>query len=115
MGPHRWPLAVDTPGARLGGLWRWGSHELDEVVWVLAEEGLGMGGTHLWGYGTYRVFTENRLQPGRWAMDGCSGHTCIRRLALPASQLRSETSQHQEGSQAPGGRGARSLPVVGSS
>lgn len=34
-----WPLAVNTPGAKLGGLWRWGSHELDKVVWVLAEEG----------------------------------------------------------------------------
>lgn len=27
-----------------------------------------MGGTHPWGYGTYRVFTENLLQPGRWAV-----------------------------------------------
>ena len=61
-------MAVDTPGARLGGLWRWGRHGLDEVVRVLAEEGLEMGGTHPWGYGTYRVFTENLLQPGRWAV-----------------------------------------------
>lgn len=50
---------------------------------------------------------------GPW--DGCTGHTRRRRLALPASQLRSETSQHQEGRQAPGGRGARSWPAVGSS
>lgn len=60
-------MAMDSPGARLGGLWRWGGHELDEVVGVL-----GMGGTRPWGYGTYGVFTENRLQPGRWAT-GCTG------------------------------------------
>lgn len=43
-----------------------------------------------------------------------TGHT-RRRLALPASRLRSGTSQHQEGRQALGGRGGRSLPAVGSS
>lgn len=32
------------------------------------KRGLGMGGTHPWGYGTYGVFTENHLQPSRWAM-----------------------------------------------
>lgn len=45
-----------------------GSHELDEVVWVLAEEGPGNGRHPSMGYGTYWVFTENCLQPGRWAM-----------------------------------------------
>lgn len=47
-----------------------GSHGLDEVVGVLAEK--GSGGTHPWGYGTYGVFTENCLQPGRWAVR-CTG------------------------------------------
>lgn len=61
-------MAVNTPGARLGGLWRWGPHELDEVVWVLAEEGPGNGrhpSVGLWHIGGV---TESRLQPGRWAV-----------------------------------------------
>lgn len=28
----------------------------------------GLGGTRPWGYGTCGVFTEDRLQPGRWAV-----------------------------------------------
>lgn len=58
---------MDTPGAGLGGLWRWGSHELDEVVRVLAEEGPGNGRHPSMGYGTCGVFTE-LPEPGRWAM-----------------------------------------------
>lgn len=42
-------------------------------------------------YGTYRVFTENRLQPGRWAMGYTGRHrTHAHRKACPLHSLDQE-------------------------
>lgn len=70
-----------------------------------------MGLWHIWGF--HRELPAAR-QVGR-EMHRQAQDTRRRRLALPVPEVRSGTSQHQEERQAPGGQGACSLPVVGSS